>query len=112
MEYHKELAILEEFAGNIMRNNDIAQKATGLNNLLNRIKNTISHVINEYAEVMNHNTDWRFNCYLQEVKFGFRNTPHNNIINLVNEHIADIETFEKDTQEQYKERQNKLKKYE
>jgi hypothetical protein len=111
MEYGKELDRLTEFAEKIMQNTDITQKGNGLNNLLAKVKNTVPDVITDNSEAINNNTNWRFNRYIQDVKFGFINSLYNDIIYIVNEHITDIINFENDTPEQQKQRQNKLIQY-
>jgi hypothetical protein len=110
MEYRKELDSYTEFAEKIMQINDTAQKATGLHNLLNRVKNAISDVITDNAEAIKSNSgSWRFNQYIQNVKWNIGNPGYNEIICFVYDHISDITEFENDTPEQIERRQKKLK---
>jgi hypothetical protein len=112
MEYEKELDGLTEHTEKIMQINDTERKVTGLHNLLNRVKNAVSDVITDNAEAIKSNSGgWRFNQYIQNVKWSVCNSRYNDIIRFVNDHITDIATFESDTPEQAVERKNKLKEY-
>jgi hypothetical protein len=118
MEYEKELDRLTEHAGNILQINDTKQKAIGLHNLLNRVKNAVPDVIADNAEAIKSiSGGWRFNLYLQNVKYagsynpdGFSFSP-NHIISFVYNHISDITEFENDTPEQIELRKKKLEEY-
>jgi phage-related holin len=109
MEYKQELNRFTEFAEKIMQNDNITQKATGLHNLLSKVKNTVSDVITSNAEAINSNTRCRINDYKQNIHLGFIHSRYNDIIEFVNNDFADIVTFENDTPEKVEHRKKKLK---
>ncbi len=100
---------LTEFFSNIMGNPNIEQRRTGLSNLLNRVLEIVSDIV-EVEDCPVSKLDVRYRDYLNEI-YNFFAGDTSDILYFIENHIQDISVYEKDSAEAIEIRRQKLKEY-